>query len=130
MQLSTDDLLTIHQRIIDKLGGTSGLRDPGMLQAIVSKPNASFGGDELYPDIPAKAAALYEAVINYHVFIDGNKRTSVIALGLYLEQNGFDLTATNDEIEKYTIRVATSQPNLADVAIWIRNHIKPHKDRN
>ena len=120
--LSSDDLINIHQVVIAETGGASGLRDPGMLQAIAAKPATSFGGEELYPDTSSQAAALYEAVVNYHVFIDGNKRTSIAALGLFLFQNGYELTATGQALEDFTIKIANSHPDLADIASWIRQH--------
>lgn len=123
--LNADDLLAIHQVVIEKTGGSMGLRDPGMLEAIAAKPNASFGGEELYPDIPSKAAAIYEAIVNYHVFIDGNKRTAVAALGLFLHQNDIELHASDREIERFTLQTATTHPDLADVAAWVRQHSRP-----
>ena len=120
--LSPDDLLTIHQTVIDKTGGSHGLRDPGMLAAIAAKPAASYGGEYLYPDIFSQAAAIYEAVVNYHVFVDGNKRTAIAALGLFLNQNNFDLTAANLELEEFTLKIATTHPDLADVAAWTQTN--------
>lgn len=125
MGLSAEDLLVIHETVLAETGGGAGLRDPGMLEAIAAKPGASFGGEELYPDVYTQAAALYEAVVNYHVFVDGNKRTAVAALGLYLSQHGYDLRATNAEIEHYTLQTATNHPDLADVSKWIKQHARP-----
>ena len=120
-----EDLLTIHQTVIEETGGSQGLRDPALLKAIIAKPDASFGGEDLYPDLFSKAAAIYEAIVNYYVFIDGNKRTGVAALGLYLEQNHYTLEASNAEIESYTLELATNHPDLAEVAIWVAKHSRP-----
>lgn len=120
--LNADDLIAIHHVVIEETGGSFGLRDPGMLEAIAAKPDASFGGQELYADLASKAAALYEAVVNYHVFVDGNKRTGVAALGLYLHKNSHDLVATNVELERFTLHVATTHPDLAEVAGWVQQH--------
>ncbi len=108
--------------MIETTGGTTGLRDPGMLEAIIAKPAASFGGEDLYPDIYSKAAALFEAVVNYHVFVDGNKRTAVAALGLFLSQNGYDLVTSNDKLISFAVTTANGHPDLADVAAWIRSN--------
>jgi death-on-curing protein len=122
--LSPTDLLAIHEVILQETKGSSGLRDPGLLESIASKPWASFGGGYLYPDIFSKAAALYEAAINYHAFVDGNKRTAVASLGLFLYRNGHDLTVTDQELEDFTVGIASSQPDLADVAAWVKIHSK------
>ncbi len=123
--LSAEDLLVIHETVMHETGGSAGLRDPGMLESIAAKPETSFGGKSLYPDIYSHAAALYEALVNYHVFIDGNKRTAVAALGLFLYQNGSSLTVSNEEIERFTLDAAASHPDLADVGQWVKQHSKP-----
>lgn len=124
-KLTVEDLLTVHQTVIEETGGSTGLRDPAMIEAIVAKPDASFGGEDLYPDIFSKTAAIYEAIINYHVFVDGNKRTGAAVLGLFLELNGYNLIATNQELEQYTLQLATSHPDLVEVASWVNQHSQP-----
>ncbi len=112
----------LHDRAIGASGGSLGLREPGMLISVCEKPQASFGGEDLYPALADKAAALFEALVNYHVFVDGNKRTAVMVLNYFLEQNECKLTASDDELEVFTIKVATSHPDLGDVAKWIKSH--------
>ncbi len=120
--LETTDIAAIHDQIIEATGGSLGVREPELLKSIAQKPKASFGGQDLYPNIFAKAAALYEALCNYHVFLDGNKRTAVVSMYRFLVINGYDLTATNQELEEYTLNLATSHPDLAEVAGWIQRH--------
>ena len=120
--LSADDIVLIHDAIVTDIGGSLGVREPGLLISIAEKPKTSFGSQELYPDIFLKAASLYEALANYHVFIDGNKRTAAIVTYRFLAINGFDLTASNRELETYTLAVATKNPDLAKVAAWIKKH--------
>jgi len=122
--ISPDDIVKIHDRIIDQTGGSLGIREPGMLVSISEKPKTSFGGEDLYKDIFTKAASLYEGLCNYHVFIDGNKRVSALAMYRFLYINDYDLTATNKELEDYTLFVATTNPDLADIAIWVKKHAK------
>ena len=123
--LTADDIQLIHDQIVTEIGGSLGVREPELLASIAVKPQAGFGGEELYPDLYTKAAALYEALCNYHVFVDGNKRTAAISLYRFLVINGHDLTASNSELERYTLAVATSHPDLADAAAWIKKHAKP-----
>lgn len=122
--LSADDIVSIHDDIVEDIGGSLGVREPGLLASIAEKPKTSFGDEELYPDIFTKSASLYEGLCNYHVFIDGNKRTAAIVMYRFLIINGYDLTASNKELEDYTLSIATSNPDIVDVALWIKKHSK------
>jgi death-on-curing protein len=124
--LSVEQVLFIHARLIAETGGSSGIRDLGLLQSAVARPLATFGGQELYPDLFAKAAALMESLIRNHPFIDGNKRVGITAAALLLIRNGRRLTATNREIEHFTLEVAQSQRNQAEIAAWLQAHSLPH----
>lgn len=123
--VSADDIVSIHDHIVEEIGGSLGIREPGMLASVAEKPRTSFGGEELYPDIFTKAASLYEGLCNYHVFMDGNKRTAAIAMYRFLIINGYDLTATNKQLEDYTLSIAENNPDLSDVADWIKKQSKP-----
>src|SRR5674476_787678 len=114
----------LHEKIIAASGGSKGLREPGMLVAICEKPQATFDGHDLYPTLADKAAALYEALINYYVFIDGNKRTAVVALNYFLTINNHELVVDDSALEAFTLNVATNSPNLAGIAAWIRTHTR------
>lgn len=122
--ISPDDIVFIHDEIVKKVGGSLGVREPGMLVSIAEKPKTSFGDDELYPDVFTKSASIYDGICNYHVFIDGNKRTSAIVMYRFLVINGYELTATNKQLEEYTLFVATNNPDLAEIATWIKKHSK------
>jgi death on curing protein len=117
--VTADDIVIIHDMIINKIGGTMGVCEPGLLVSLAEKPKTSFSGRELYPDIFYKAASLYEGLCNYHVFIDGNKRTAAIAMYRFLNINGYDLIATNKELVKYTLRITSDKLDITDIAIWI-----------
>ncbi len=120
--LTSDDIVFIHDEIVEQIGGSLGIREPGLLVSIANKPHTSFGGTELYPDIFTKAAALYEALCNYHVFIDGNKRVSAMAAYRFLTINSYTLTATNKQLEDYTIHITTKNPDIEVVADWLKKH--------
>ena len=122
--LEAAEITAIHDQIIEATGGSLGVRESELLESIAMKPQASFAGHELYPSLFAKAAALYEALCNYHVFIDCNKRTSAIAMYRFSVINGYELVATNQELETYTLSIANSHPDLANVAIWLEKHAK------
>lgn len=65
----------VHALLVAEFGGASGLRDPGGLEACLARPHQTFGGEDLYPDPVAKAAAMLESIIIRHPWLDGNKRT-------------------------------------------------------
>lgn len=120
--LSVEEVVEINKIVTTLSGGSHGLRDSGLLQSITLKPQTSHSGKELYPDIYLKAAVLFEAIVNYHVFIDGNKRTGFAALAVFLHQNGYDLTVKNAEIVTLCLQTANKELDLAEVATWVKAH--------
>jgi len=128
--LTAEQVLFIHARLIEETGGEHGVRDLGLLQAAVARPQATFDGEELYPDVFAKAAALMESLVNNHPFLDGNKRTGIAAAALFLALNGVQLTASNPQVVEFTLGVARSQSDLATMAQWLRAHSQPAQDQS
>ena len=107
--LSPEQVLFIHSRLIDTTGGSHGVRDIGLLQSAVSRPKATFGGKDLYPDIFRKAAALMESLARNHPFVDGNKRTAITSAAVFLGMNGYRLDTTQKELERFTLSVAVGR---------------------
>jgi death-on-curing protein len=120
--LVEEEIQAINQVVIEETGGSIGVHEPGLLASITQKPATSFGGEDMYPDLFLKAAVLYEALVNYHVFIDGNKRTGFAAMARFLAINSYGITATDKEIEKFTIDIALKRQDLADIAEWVKRH--------
>jgi death-on-curing protein len=81
--LTVEQVLFIHARLIAETGGEHGVLDLGLLQSAVSRPHETYGGQNLYPDLFLKAAALLESLIGNHAFVDGNKRTAITSAGLF-----------------------------------------------
>ncbi len=122
--LSANEIAAINEVVIEQSGGSVGIREPGLLDSIAYKPSSGFGDHESYPGVFLKAAVLYEAIVNYHVFIDGNKRTGFATMARFLDMNGYKLDMTDLEIETYTVTIATTKMDLADIADWIKSHGK------
>jgi death on curing protein len=120
--LTAEQVLFVHYRLLSETGGEHGVRDVGLLESAIARPRATFDRQELYTDIFEKAAALMESLINNHPFIDGNKRTGIACTVLFLKQNGIPFSAKNSELEKFTLRVASSKIGLAQIAKWLENH--------
>ena len=101
---------------------------PGLLQSALARPQASFDGKELHPDLFSKAAALLYSLVNNHPFVDGNKRTGITSAGIFLRLNGWEIIATNEELEQYTLLVASSHPEIGEIRNWFKKHSHKRKD--
>ena len=123
LHLSLDQVLQIHELQIEKFGGAAGLRDPGALESAVARPAMTFGGEDLYPDVPSKTAALMHSLVMNHAFVDGNKRIGVTAAELFIRLNGYRLDASNPELEELTMTVAKGELDAEALAIWFRQRI-------
>ena len=122
--LTAQEILILHALVVDATGGSHGVRDTALLASIAHKPSAKFGGKDLYPDVFLKAAVLLEAIANYHVFIDGNKRTSFIAAARFLYLNGYDVTASNKDVEKTVLSVATKKVGVEKLGRLLKENSK------
>ena len=120
--LTAEQVLFIHYRLVSETGGEHGVRDLGMLESAVARPRATFDGQELYPDIFEKATVLMESLINNHPFVDGNKRTGIACAVLFLQQNGVSFSARNADLEKFTLRVASSNAGRSEITEWLKKH--------
>ena len=122
--LSGEEILIIHAQIIDETGGAHGVRDTGLFSSIVHKPKAAFSGKEMYPTVFDKAATYLEALAKFHVFVDGNKRTAVVVASRFLFLSGYDITASNDELEDFALRVVERKLDVPAIAVWLKRHAK------
>jgi death on curing protein len=122
--LTPQQILFIHHRLIAATGGSHGVRDLGALQSAAARPQATFEGIDLYPDLFAKAAALFESLIRNHPFVDGNKRTAVAAAGILLRRCGFTLIASQEELYAFTMTMATGAAGQAEARAWLAAHAR------
>jgi len=120
--LTAEQVLFIHNRLIDETGGTHAIRDTDLLLSDVERPKSGFGDKEPYPDIFFKSAALMESLIKNHPFIDGNKRTAITSSSVFLQVNGHNLKASQEELERFTLKMAVKKVSLEDAAKWFREH--------
>lgn len=118
--ITAEQVLFLHDRLVEETGGVHGVRDLGGLESALARPQAAFGGTEFYPDLMTKAAVLMDGLIRNHPFIDGNKRTGIATAALFLQVNGYRLVATNAELENFALGVTTTKPDLAQIAEWFR----------
>lgn len=113
----------VHALLVAEFGGALGLRDPGGLEACLARAYQTFDGEDLYPTVTGKAAAILEGVIIRHPWLDGNKRTGYVLMELVLEDGGIRLMATKAEKYAMTIRVAEGKSSVEEIQAWIEAHM-------
>lgn len=122
--LTVKDVLLLHELQIEIHGGSHGLRDLGLLESAVARPQSTFGGQDLYPDIFMKGAALVHSLLLNHQFVDGNKRTAMYSVMAFLELNGYEFVAEQKEVVDTAMWIENKKPELEEIAAWLKNHTK------
>jgi death on curing protein len=122
--LSVAQLEELHDTQLSHYGGAEGRRDRGGLEAAAARPAMTFGGEDLYPDLAAKAAALMPSLVMNHPFVDGNKRVGAHAAMLFLVLNGGRCEITSKELEELTLSVARGELDAESLGIWFRQRVE------
>jgi death-on-curing protein len=120
--LSIAEVLDLHERLLVDSGGSAGVRDLGALESAVAQPHAAFGGQDLYPHLVAKAAALCYSLVMNHAFVDGNKRVGHAAMDTFLLLNGHELLSDVDDQERVILQLAAGDLSRNAFAEWVRLH--------
>ena len=118
-----DEVLIIHDYLIETFGGLKGIRDIKLLASAMKRPYSGAFDDEFYPSVTLKAAALIEGIVKNHPFLDGNKRTAYVILRLFLNEHGKDILADEDDKYDMVMRIANSEIEFGEVHTWIENHL-------
>ena len=111
-------LLAIHGRLLAEHGGASGLRDEGLLESALASPRNHFEYGEA--DLFVLAASYAFAITSDHPFVDGNKRSAFASAGVFLELNGFRLTATEPDAVRAVLALSTGEIDATEFATWLR----------
>jgi death-on-curing protein len=129
--LSPHDLLIIHQSLLTEFGGMVGITEAGFsrLETAAATPRQTMFGDDLYPDLASKAAALVFSITRNHPFSDGNKRVAVVALDVMLTRNGWRLTASNDAMYDLAMAAANGLEREA-IEEWVRGHMQQEPEHD
>jgi len=115
------DVIRLHDSIVAEHGGLSGTRDEKLLAAALTRPFTGLAdGTEYFPSLEAKASALLQSIIQYHPFVDGNKRTGAAITQIYLLENGYHWDFEQQEIVDFVIRVASSKIKREEIEQWIK----------
>ena len=121
--MSIKEVEIIHNILIDKFGGSKGIRDKALLESALARPFATFDNEDLYSTPIEKASAILESVAINHPFIDGNKRTAYTLMRLILLENKLDITASQEEKYNLVIAVSTGEYRFDDIKNWIQKYI-------
>lgn len=120
--LELDEILAIHFDQISRYGGLQGVRDFDLLLSSVLRMRASFGGNDLYPDIFQKAAVLIHSLVLNHPFADGNKRTAVVSCARFLFVNKYHLKVSNTELISLPLDIANKKVGIDGISLWLKKH--------
>ena len=116
-----DEAVAIHSRLIEKFGGSHGLRDRGALESALARPQIGY-----YQDLIQEAAALWESLSQNHPFIDGNKRVAVTVTAAFLRVNGYLLEFNDADAFSFLIGLYESgRMRFEELDLWLRQHAKP-----
>ena len=121
-KLSKKQILMLHTQLIQQTGGSEGVRDYNLLDSALETPFQSFGWDELYPTIQAKAARLGYGLIKNHCMIDGNKRIGTHSMLVFLALNGIELKYMQKELYETILDVAAGKIENEDLLQWVLDH--------
>lgn len=117
--LTLEQLLQFHVLVIDVTGGSAGLRDLGRLESAIATQTQNVFGEEHYPSISDKAAALIRGIIADRAFVDANKRTGMLAGITLLNTNELEFKAMPGEIEKMAVDIATKHLDVPGISAWL-----------
>lgn len=117
-----EDILVIHELIIETGRGKAGIRDFSLLHSAIFRPQASFGGEDLYLTIFEKASALIHSLLLNRPFNDANKRTALATTERFLNINSFVVNATQKQKVKFTLDMESKKLNLERIAKWLKSH--------
>ena len=120
--LSKEQIIQLHQEIIEETGGVSGIKDEGLLESALFAPFQSFDGKDLFPSVYQKAARLGYGIASDHPFIDGNKRTGAHVMLIFLSLNRIDLIYTQEELSNMFLGISDGSETYIDLLRWILLH--------
>jgi death-on-curing protein len=117
--LSVDEVLAIHERLVAAFGGPKGVRDRGLLESALFRPQTGY-----YGDLAEMASALFESLLMNHPFVDGKKRVAFFATDVFLRLNGWKLRVEADTAHKFLIRLLEAGTcDFDHILPWIRRSL-------
>ena len=121
-RLNKQQVLYLHEELIQETGGISGLRDEGLLESALAAPFQTFDGQPLYQSLQQKAVRLCCGLVKNHPFLDGNKRIGAHAMLVFLALNGVELDYTQEELSNIILQIAAGAAGEKELLDWLINH--------
>lgn len=136
--LTEEDILYFHEHVQKRFDTIIGIEKEGLIDSIVKRPSLRLYGNEIYPDVYSKAASIMEALIRWHVFVDGNKRTALLATDAYLTLNNYFVDFPLHAV-RYTVLIAKIQPDegkeqettdkiITGISNWLKLYVASNKE--
>jgi death-on-curing protein len=120
--ISKREALEIHTILIERFGGSDGIRDQELLDSALNRPYQTFEDNELYPTIIDKAAAILESIIKNHPFVDGNKRTGYVLARLLMMSEQLDIQAKQEQKYQFVISISKGQLSFDQIKEWLEKN--------
>ena len=124
-----EEVYAIHESVVARAGTKAAVRDFALLHSAVERPRATFGGQDLYPTLFSKAAALLQSLCMNHPFTDGNKRTAWLSTKRFLHINGYHLRAARLPAADFMVTVDNQKLELLPIAAWLRGNSQKRDPR-
>lgn len=120
--LTKQQIIKLHDHLVQETGGSFGLRDEGLLESALSAPFQSFEGVDTFPSLQQKAARLAYGLVKNHPFTDGNKRIGAHAMLVFLVLNGIELEYEQSELSDLFLSVAAGDSGYEEILSWLLEH--------
>lgn len=124
-----DEVLVLHAYQIDNFGGHEGVLDIRLLEAALSRPKTILARKEMFPTICGKAAILATGIINNHPFVDGNKRTGMHAMLVFLELNDIEISISDKTLVKLGNSIAKDKYSTKELTKYLNENTSQHNPR-
>jgi death-on-curing protein len=118
-------IILLHEQLIDRYGGTTGVRDENLLESAIEQPKTTFDGAFLHESLYDMAAAYGFHLCMNHPFLDGNKRIALVAMDVFLQKNGYEIIASEEETYEVMMKLSTGQLTKEALASWLKANSEP-----
>jgi death-on-curing protein len=122
-KLTKEQVVLLHKALVAESGGSSEIRDEGLLDSALNAPFQTFSGTELYPTVLEKAARLGYGLIKNHPFVDGNKRIGTHVMLVFLMLNHFEVEYDDNDLVQLILGVASGEIDDRQLLVWLQQHL-------